>query len=251
MIKLSAKNLTIDNIETVLFDKDGTFIDLHFFWGKMTNLRAMEIIKEFGLDDKYFEKICLILGYDIKSKKMLSDGITALYSRVKIVEILKDKLEELGVNTSIQKLENIFDKVSEVFYKDIEKYTKSIPEAIEFIKKLRAKGVKLGIVTSDSVKSTNLTLKQYNWENLFNVVIGRESSEYTKESGEPTKLALKLLNANPKTTLMIGDAPMDFVSAKNAGINNIILVATGQIDEETLLQTGKFVVGNLSEVFID
>lgn len=251
MIKLSAKNLTIDNIETVLFDKDGTFIDLHFFWGKMTNLRAMEIIKEFGLDDKYFEKICLILGYDIKSKKMLSDGITALYSRVKIVEILKDKLEELGVNTSIQKLENIFDRVSEAFYKDIEKYTKSIPEAIEFIKKLRAKGVKLGIVTSDSVKSTNLTLKQYNWENLFDVVIGRESSEYTKESGEPTKLALKLLNANPKTTLMIGDAPMDFVSAKNAGINNIILVATGQIDEKTLLQTGKFVVGNLSEVFID
>ena len=126
-----------------------------------------------------------------------------------------------------------------------------IEEGIEFIKKLRAKGVKLGIVTSDSVKSTNLTLKQYNWENLFNVVIGRESSEYTKESGEPTKLALKLLNANPKTTLMIGDAPMDFISAKNAGIDNIILVATGQIDEKTLLQTGKFVVGNLSEVFID
>lgn len=234
MIKLSTEKWSVENIETVLFDKDGTFIDLHFFWGKMTQLRALELIKIFNLKDNDFEKLCLILGYDIKSKKMLSNGITALYSRIKIIEILKNKLEELGVNTSIQELENIFDRVSEVFYKNIEKYTKPIPEAIKFIKELRKKGIKIGIVTSDSVKSTNLTLKQYNWENLFDVVIGRESSEHTKESGEPTKLALKLLNADPKTTLMIGDAPMDYVSAKNAGIENVILVATGQIDTTSL-----------------
>ena len=234
MIKLSTEKWSVENIETVLFDKDGTFIDLHFFWGKMTQLRALELIKIFNLKDNDFEKLCLILGYDIKTKKMLSYGITALYSRIKIIEILKNKLEELRVNTSIQELENIFDRVSEVFYKNIEKYTKPIPEAIEFIKELRKKGIKTGIVTSDSVKSTNLTLKQYNWENLFDVVIGRESSEHTKESGEPTKLALKLLNADPKTTLMIGDAPMDYVSAKNAGIENVILVATGQIDATSL-----------------
>ena len=234
MIKLSTEKWSVENIETVLFDKDGTFIDLHFFWGKMTQLRALELIKIFNLKDNDFEKLCLILGYDIKSKKMLSDGITALYSRIKIIEILRDKLDELGVNTSIRELENIFDRVSEVFYKNIEKYTKPIPEAIEFIKELRKKGIKTGIVTSDSVKSTRLTLKQYNWENLFDVIVGRESSEHTKESGEPTKFALKLLNANTKTTLMIGDAPMDFVSAKNAGIENVILVATGQIDATSL-----------------
>lgn len=248
MIKLSSKKWSVENIETVLFDKDGTFIDLHFFWGKMTQLRALELTKEFGLNDDYFEKICLILGYDIKTKKMLSDGITALYSRIKIIEILRDKLEELGVNTSIQELENIFDRVSEVFYKDIEKYTKPIPEAIEFIKELRKKVIKIGIVTSDSVKSTNLTLKQYNWENLFDIVIGRESSEYTKESGEPTKLALKLLDANPKTTLMIGDAPMDYISAKNAGIENVILVATGQIEATSLQNICNETCENLKEI---
>ena len=59
---------------------------------------------------------------------------------------------------------------------------------------------------------------------MFKSIIGRESSPHNKESGEPTKLALKELNANPKTTLMIGDAPMDYTSAKNAGIDNIILL---------------------------
>ena len=42
MIKISSTDWEIDNIEAVLFDKDGTFIDLHFFWGKMTEMRAKE-----------------------------------------------------------------------------------------------------------------------------------------------------------------------------------------------------------------
>ena len=56
MIKLKTNEWEINNIETVLFDKDGTFIDLHFFWGKMTELRAKEVIKEFNLENKYFNE---------------------------------------------------------------------------------------------------------------------------------------------------------------------------------------------------
>ena len=45
MINLISKKWTLKNIDTVLFDKDGTFIDLHYFWGKMTEMRALEVIK--------------------------------------------------------------------------------------------------------------------------------------------------------------------------------------------------------------
>lgn len=248
MIKLKSKKWTLDNIETVLFDKDGTFIDLHYFWGKMTEMRAREVIKRYNLPDCCFFQLCLFLGYDVLNKKMLSDGITALYSRVKIIEIFKENLKEIGAKSTIQELTEIFDFVSENFYKEIEKYTKPIEEAIEFIKKLHSKGVKLGIVTSDSVESTNLTLNKFGWENLFDVVMGRESSSETKESGIPTLTALKKLNANPETTIMIGDAPMDYISAKNAGIDRTILVATGQIKEEELAKTSYYVLNSLREL---
>ena len=203
MIKLITKDWTLENIETVLFDKDGTFIDLHFFWGKMTEMRALEVIKKFNLTESHFAPICEILGYDINSKKMYPDGITALYSRIKIIEIFRNKLEELGINATETEITDLFNIVANEFYKEIEKYTKPIDEAIELIKKLHSMGIKLGIVTSDSVESTKLTLKKYSWENLFDVVIGRESSTETKESGIPTKMALKKLNANPATTIMI------------------------------------------------
>ena len=246
MISLKTPNWQINNIETVLLDKDGTFIDLHYFWGKMTELRVKEIIHQFNLNPDLFSELCLCLGYDIKTSKMLSDGITAMYSRSKIIEIFKSDLEKYGVEISEQELENIFDKVSIEFYKNMHQYTKPINSAIEFIKKLHSKGIKLGIVTSDSVESTKLTLKHFGWENLFESVIGRESSTHTKESGEPTKLALKELSANPEKTVMIGDAPMDSISAQKAGIEKIILVATGQIVENTLKSYSPYTIEDLS-----
>ena len=250
MISLKTPEWQIDNIETILFDKDGTFIDLHYFWGKMTEMRAEAVIKKFALELKSFEKLCLFLGYNLTSGKMLSDGITALYSRSKIIEIFRENLQEFGINPTVKDLEEIFDSVSNEFYKNMTEYTKPIEEAIEFIQKLRPKGVKLGIVTSDSVVSTELTLKHFEWEKYFDVVIGRESSEFTKESGEPTRLALQTLCVNPETTLMIGDAPMDYISAKNAGVNNVILVATGQIKKDELEKTSPYVVNDLSEIEI-
>lgn len=248
MISLKTSNWQIENIDTILFDKDGTFIDLHYFWGKMTELRAQEIIKNFNLDSNSFEKICTILGYDINTQRMHADGITALYSRSKIIEIFKENLKDFQVNTTEKELENIFDLVSKKFYENMQEYTKPINTAIDFIKKIKKLGLKTGIVTSDSKKSTLLTLRHFKWENLFDIVIGREDSPHTKESGEPTKLALKLLNANPNSTVMIGDAPMDFISATNAGIKNVILVATGQISKEELTKTSQNTINSLDEI---
>lgn len=250
MISLKTNKWQINNIDTVLFDKDGTFIDLHYFWGKMTEMRVSEIIKTFGMSQTSFCRLCLYLGYNIETSKMLKDGITALYSRPIVIEKFNEKLKEENIITTDKKIEGIFDYVSSEFYKNISKYTKPIEPAVDFIKKLKAHGIKIGIVTSDAKESTLLTIKNFKWDNLFDVVIGRESSKSTKESGIPTKMALEILSANPKTSIMVGDAPMDYISAKNAGIEKTILVATGQIDEEELQKTSDYTIESLSDVDI-
>ena len=47
MINLRTKDWIVENIDTVIFDKDGTFVDLHYFWGKMTEMRALKIINDY------------------------------------------------------------------------------------------------------------------------------------------------------------------------------------------------------------
>lgn len=250
MISLKTDNFEINNIDTILFDKDGTFIDLHYFWGKMTEMRASEIVKKFNLQKNMFSTLCLKLGYDTSKGEMLQDGITAMYSRPVIIEIFCKNLNELGVKTTENDIEKIFDNVSKLFYENMSEYTKPIESAIDFIKNVKSKGLKTGIVTSDTKESTLLTLKHFQWENLFDVVIGRESTKETKESGAPVKLALELLKSNPENTLMVGDAPMDFIAAKNGGVNQTILVSTGQIDENTLMQTSEFTTTSLDNIEI-
>lgn len=250
MISLKTDNWNLKNIDTVLFDKDGTLIDLHYFWGKMTELRVAEIIKKYSLSDKLFAELCLYLGYDTVNGKMLSDGITALYSRPIIINIFCADLKKLGVWASEQEMEDIFDSVSKVFYADMIKYTRPIEPAITFVKELKKRGVKTGIVTSDSKESTLLTLKHFDWENLFDVVIGRESTSETKESGVPVKMALDILGSNLENTVMIGDAPMDYSAANNAGVTKTILVATGQIEYESLIGISDYTLKSLSEIQI-
>ncbi len=250
MVSLISSDWKLDNVETVLFDKDGTFIDLHYFWGKMSEMRVEEIIKRYNLSQDLFDKLCLKLGYDVSKGRMLPDGITALYSRQIIIQIFCKDLNSLGVDISESDLEAIFDYVSDMFYKDMVKYTKPIDSAIDFIKKLREKNVKTGIVTSDSVESTMLTLKHFDWEKLFDVVIGRESTKETKESGVPVKTALEMIKANPLTTVMVGDAPMDYIAAKNAGVERTILVATGQVNKESLSESSRYTLNSLNNLLI-
>ena len=50
---------------------------------------------------------------------------------------------------------------------------------------------------------------------------------------------------------MIGDAPMDYLAAVNAGIEKTILVATGQIEKESLLETSPYTVNTLNEIEIE
>ena len=68
-ISLRTENWEINNIEAILFDKDGTFIDLHYFWGKMTELRAKKVLEFCPPKKITLEEICFILGYDLKTKK--------------------------------------------------------------------------------------------------------------------------------------------------------------------------------------
>ena len=123
MINFKTKNFKIENIENVFFDKDGTLIDLDYFWGQMTILRVKEIIKRYGLKESdYLEKLCLLLGYNLKTGKMIKDGITALYSRVKIIEIFTKNLLELNIKTNEKEITEIFDYVNKIFYQDMQKF---------------------------------------------------------------------------------------------------------------------------------
>ena len=116
MINLKTKDWQIEKIELVIFDKDGTFIDIHKYWGRVVELRSKEIIRHFGLSDDFFFFLCDVMGYDLSTCKLPFDSPVGLYARGKVQEILLYFLLSHNIEASIEDIETIFQTVGQDFF---------------------------------------------------------------------------------------------------------------------------------------
>ena len=67
-INLKLKNIEIKNIDTIIFDKDGTITNSNVYWSEIIFLRSTEIIKTFKLNKNYLSFICESMGLDLNKK---------------------------------------------------------------------------------------------------------------------------------------------------------------------------------------
>ena len=92
MINLYTNNWKIKNIDTVLFDKDGTFLDDNIYWGKLSEYRIWAIIKHFNLNENFFENLCFAIGHNPKTCKLIKNGPVGTLSRNEVIEFMVNKL---------------------------------------------------------------------------------------------------------------------------------------------------------------
>lgn len=248
MIKLSTDNWEIENIDTVLFDKDGTLIDSNIYWGEIIKRRAMALIYATGISVINYNGICLIMGLDINTGKLLPNGPIALVSRDRVIEILIEYFDNEGRVVYPHDIAHTFDQVHSIFNKEVNRYLKLIPEAIEFVEKVKRLGIKTAIVTSDTEENTKSFLDYYSINHLFDYIVGKGS--HSKDTGVPASHAVMKLDSKLEKTVVIGDAPIDIEMANNAFLKAGIGVATGQVTLEELKTYTNYVCASLSEIRI-
>jgi len=78
--------------------------------------------------------------------------------------------------------------------------------------------IKLAIVTSSPRTIVEKILKNLDIDSFFNTLVTADDIENFKPHPESVLLALKRLNSETKTTLVIGDSSADILAAKAAGI---------------------------------
>ena len=250
MISLFTNSWKLNNIEAILFDKDGTLQNDHIYWGKLAENRIKEIIKHFNLDENFFEELCIKIGYNPNDMKLIKNGPVGTLSRTEVVEFMVRELQNYNVKTDFDEISQIFDKVNKIFLSDITPYVFFLPGAKNFLDEIKKKNIKMGLVTSDSTVNAHKILEILQIDNYFDCVIGKDSCDEDKKTGKPAVIAMQKLNSNPSNTIAIGDAPMDYSMAEKAGLKGCILVATGQVDIANLEVLSKYCAQNLDEVKI-
>jgi pyrophosphatase PpaX len=91
------------------------------------------------------------------------------------------------------------------------------PGAVEAVRALKARGSRLGIVTSKNRHGLEKGLALCGFDGLFDVLITSDDLEASKPSPEPVHAALARLGDTPDSTLFVGDSPHDIAAGRDAG----------------------------------
>ena len=91
------------------------------------------------------------------------------------------------------------------------------PGAVEAVRALKARGSRVGIVTSKNRHGLAMGLTLCGFDGLFDVLVTSDDLEASKPSPEPVYAALARLRERPGNTLFVGDSPHDIAAGRDAG----------------------------------
>ena len=106
--------IVLDKIEAIIFDKDGTLIDIHHYWSSMIKLRASLIAHKWFVQKKAEQierDLVDIMGVDLLSGKIKPNGPVGIKSRPFIVNIASEMVRSRGVDITNNEMENVFLEV--------------------------------------------------------------------------------------------------------------------------------------------
>jgi phosphoglycolate phosphatase len=122
------------------------------------------------------------------------------------------------------------------------------PGTVEALKALRARSVRLAVLTNSGRRASDAVLKRTGLAPLFEFVFTRDETSAMKPSPRGLLEAMATLGTSAASTYYVGDGLFDVAAAHLAGVRSIG-VATGNYTRERLRNEGAdFVVGSLSEL---
>lgn len=123
------------------------------------------------------------------------------------------------------------------YYNDHAKIkTGPYPGIVDVLKKLRELGVKTAVV-SNKPDVTVQELSEEFFTGLFDVSMGERAGMKKKPAPDSVFEAMKLLNADPKTCVYVGDSEVDMATARNSNLP-CVTVTWGFRDEDFLREQG-------------
>ncbi|MEG1479050.1 MAG: HAD family hydrolase [Clostridiales bacterium] len=181
-------------IETYIFDLDGTLLNTLADLTKSVNY-ALSL---FEFPQHTESEICSFIGNGVE--KLIKRAVPKYVEP----EITKNVLKMFGDYYKVHCADNTLP------YGDI----------VSVVAKLAAQGCKIAVVSNKSHEETEILIRKF-FGSSVSFILGSKPNFPKKPEPNMVLAAISALNANPKTTVYIGDSDVDVKTANNVGIKSV------------------------------
>jgi len=210
-------------IKAVIFDFDGTLAVLNIDFSSMRK-RIFDLVRRYGIKEEAVQE------------KYLLEIIDEVY------QILWKK-NPSAAETFYQESHDI---LHEVEMKAAEK-GRLIPGAERTLKRLRGKGIKVGIITRNCEDAVRKVFPDIN--DFCDVFVSRNSVKKVKPHPDHLTHVMKSLKISGEEAVMVGDHMIDIQAGKRVGMKTMG-VLTGRTKKEAFEKAGaNYVLTSVSEIY--
>lgn len=231
-----------NEIDGVIFDKDGTLMEFQSFWLPVTERVISKMCEKYKLD-VWIKKECIYaLGIDMYGC-VDSEGQIAIGTYETISTSLWNLLVRYG--KYVQKYQ--FQKeITQWFEEESKKqtchFTTDLKQLYDYLKE---KNIHVAVATTDNMEVTQRCLKQGNMN--AEIISASDSSIPKKPDTRLIQYLAEAWNTTCEKIVMIGDTPNDLRFAKKAGAK-AIGVLSGVSNEQSLLPYSDCILNNIGEL---
>jgi phosphoglycolate phosphatase len=225
-------------IKGVLFDKDGTLIDVNATW--IPFYKTM-LEQERGLSPVAVESKMIAAGYDPVTNSFRAGSVLAGGTTRQLVELW------WGAETADSHAA-ITHRLDHEFAPLALKHMKPLMDLQPIFKALKDLGLKLGVATNDSQLSATNHMRALGVAESFEAIIGADSVAIPKPSGQMVDLFAKRTGLKLSEIAMVGDNTHDLEEARNGRAGLAIAVLTGNGKREDLHAHADHVLESVEEL---
>ena len=203
-------------LKAVVFDLDGTLTVLNLPLDAMRKDTKTYFISK-GVPTELFEP---------------ADGISSSTTKA------REYFLSIGISPARwKKYESEMDTILDKHEASATKQVILMEDTVEAINGIKDLGLKTAILTNNGRVSVNAILEQTELGDLFDIIQTRHESPRAKPFPDGLLKIVARLDVERNEAIYVGDAGIDAVAAKRAGIE-FWGVTTGEIDRESLLRAG-------------
>ena len=243
------------NPKIVLFDKDGTLIDIHHYWSSIIRIRSTMIVDQWFSNHREKNRIETELidamGVDLFSGKIKVTGPVGIQSRKFMVNVASSVVRLNGINIQDNEMEEIFLEVDKETARNLSPLLRILPGVFNLLKNLETIGVSMAVVSTDISSRTLLAMRTLKIDHFFTEIIGGDEVKNTKPSPDLALLVSKKTGINVDSMMVIGDAAVDIEMGLSAGIYSNIGVLTGLSDIKAFENLNCIVINNLKSIEVE